>query len=497
MVSIADVVRDTQSAAVSTFKARLTQMLFPSMGSWSPWVLNSPGKVNYERKVDARGASTVASVTNWTRNNFPEAPLIVESIGKGNNPDEQQPDHPLVQLLRRPNPWYSGSLLWSATIPDWLMGNAYWIIAPSKSGRPVELWYAPAGSIEPIWPKNDNSVFISHYEYTVGNEKLDIEPANVIHFRLGIDPNNTRKGLSPLGSLFRELFTDNEAADWTASLLANGAVPGLIIAPDNERVQIDIKQAEVMKQLAMQKFGGSKRGEPMVLTHAAKVSQASWNPQQMNLKDIRRIPEERVTAVFGLPAVVCGLGAGLDRSTFANMAEAREAAYESFLIPHKGLLADELNVQLLPRFSDPQRFRVGWDYSRVRVLQEDQDKAHTRARENWKAGGMMLDEFREAIGLPALGGDTGKLFAVPMSVTYLPADELYQEPQEVPAALEAFQGGEPPLALPSGRAPNEPDLPDSEANDEDGEVGASSGPKVAGGLPTSSKPRRVPDLRAV
>ena len=49
----------------------------------------------------------------------------------------------------------------------------------------------------------------------------------------GIDPNNTRKGLSPLASLYREIFTDDEAANMTASLMRNIGVPGVVLSPAN------------------------------------------------------------------------------------------------------------------------------------------------------------------------------------------------------------------------------------------------------------------------
>lgn len=439
---------DIGRLAAKRVKAALAGMVFPSRSEWS-WPLRGTGTVvNYQRKVEPRGNAIVMAVIGWGQRTFPEAPLVIEKIGQDGQPDEVIPNHEMAQLIARPNPYYSGSLLWNATFADFLFGNAYWIIIPSKAGNALQLWWAPASQMEPRWPK-DGKTYISHYDYTVDDETWRIPYDQVVHFRYGIDPSNSRKGLSPLGALFREIFTDNEAANWTAALLANGAVPGMVIAPENERVKISPDQADVMKTLAMQKFGGDKRGEPMVLSHAAKVFQAAWNPQQMNLRDLRKIPEERVTSVIGTPAVVVGLGAGLDRATFANMAEAREAAYESFMIPTKGLLADELNVQLLPRFADPAKFRTAWDYSKVRVLQEDEDKKHARAREDFKAGGMMLDEFREAIGLPPLPKKQGQLFAVPINLVLTPAEELWTEPEPVPAALA---GGSQPAALPPGQA---------------------------------------------
>ena len=38
----------------------------------------------------------------------------------------------------------------------------------------------------------------------------------VLHFRHGLDPRNPRLGLSPIISVTREIWTDNESTDWVA-----------------------------------------------------------------------------------------------------------------------------------------------------------------------------------------------------------------------------------------------------------------------------------------
>jgi hypothetical protein len=188
------------------------------------------------------------------------------------------------------------------------------------------------------------------------------------------------------------------------------------------------------------------------------VSVLSFNPEQMQLRELRRIPEERVSAIFGTPAVVVGLGAGLDRSTYSNMAEAREAAYESNIIPTQRLFAAELDTQLVPDFGDPTRLRVGFDLSKVRVLQDDQNALHERARLNLGAGLLTLNQALEMIGEEALPGPDGEIRFLPSNVTPTVADDLLPpEPEPVPAALQAGQGGEDEEeaqpALPPGQPP--------------------------------------------
>lgn len=356
---------------------------------------------DYHRAVgDGSGSNIVQAVILWIARTFPEAPLVVRDA-EGN----VIVNHPMTLLVRRPNPYYTGLELWQATLTDYITtGNAYWIKARNGRGKPLELWWMPARYITPAWDEGSEE-FITHYEYTVDGATQRFERADVVHFRYGLDPINPRRGLSPIGSALREIFTDDEAANFTASLLTNLGVPGVILSPGTDDGMIDPDDAEAMKAGFRKQFGGDKRGEPMIISTKASVHVLSFTPQQMDLKALRRIPEERVSALLGIPAVVVGLGAGLDRSTYNNMAEAREQAYESNIIPTGRLLAAALDLQLLPDFDTNRGNATGFDYSGVRVLQDDQDKLFERLGKAVDYGYMTVAEARTAVGLESQPSD--------------------------------------------------------------------------------------------
>jgi len=268
--------------------------------------------IDYSR-VDPLANSAVMACLLWVCRTFPEAPVrVLRRTATGTL--DPVPLHPLAALLERPNPYYSGPLLWMATVADFNAGgNAYWYKVRSAAGRVVQLWWLPATTIEPYFPQ-DGSVYIAHYEYKPGGATIAIPVEDVVHFRFGLDPKNVRKGLSPLASVLREVYADDEAANFGAALLRNLGVPGVVIAPGAGGVGVDEGGAEAIKARFMEKFGGDKRGEPMVLAQPSDVKVLSFSPEQMDLKMLRRLPEERVSAVLGVPAVVAGLGAGLDRS---------------------------------------------------------------------------------------------------------------------------------------------------------------------------------------
>ncbi len=377
---------------------------------------------NYKRDVgDGFSNSIVCSAVYWIMRTFPEADITI-ARRDADKTLQPEPDHELVALIDRPNHAYSGTLMWMATVADFnVHGNAYWMKVRSGSGKLLQLWYVPQSLVEPHAHPDD---FIDYYEYHVGTGPVvRVDPKDIVHFRYGIDPRNVRKGMSPLASLLREIFTDDEASNFSASLLTNMGVPGVIIAPESftgsgQELQAD---AESVKQEFTARFGGDRRGEPMVMTAPTKVTTLSWSPASMDLKALRRLPEERVAAVIGIPAMVLGLGAGLDRSTFSNYAEAREAAYENNIIPSQRLLGEELRLQLLPDFEDEEELKrtfVKFDNSNVRALQDDQVKVTTRARMGVGGGIMTVAEGRELMGLPT--DETHDVYLRPAALLTVP-----------------------------------------------------------------------------
>ena len=366
---------------------------------------------DYESQVNGRQSAIIMACVRWIQRTYPEAPLQLKKYNKDSW--EKVQSHPLIDLLNSPNQYYDGLLMQSALVADFaLSGNAYLRKIRSGAGRPVELWWIPSTMIEPRWPW-DNSEYLTHYEYYPGGASVKIAPSDIVHFRDGLDPNNTRKGISALQSLFREVFTDDEAANMTATLLKNLGVPGLVISPESEIASDE--DAKEIKKWFKENTTGDKRGEPLVISTPTKVDMFGFSPQQMDLKQLRRIPEERISGVLGIPAIVAGLGAGLDRSTFANFAEAREMAYESNIIPLQRLLTEALKRQLLIDFEDDMNlWRIGYDLSEVRVLQEDENKLTERTVRQVLSGTIKIKDAQRIMGLPV--DETQDIYLRPFNV---------------------------------------------------------------------------------
>lgn len=411
--------------AVNGVAGTLGNVRFQTRSSWS--LLMNRTRYDYRSEVgDPATNSIVGAVVGWIARNFPEAPVRIVNEGTREIAYLPAATGPgaMLRLLERPNPYYSGVLQWMATIVDWVVnGNGYWFKVRVQSGafkgRVVQLWWLPAHMVEPAWNVRRPEQFITHYVYKVDGIAYRIETADIVHFRNGLDPNNPRKGLSKLNSLLREIFTDDEASNFTASLMRNLGVPGVILAPSNTTGGSVVKaEPEVIKSKFKATFGGDNRGEPMVLSAPTDIKVLSWSPEQMNLTALRRIPEERISGVLGVPAMVAQLGAGLERSSFTNYSEANVAAYTQGVIPDHRLIAAELEVQLLSEFADPEGLDVWFDWTQVSAMQFAIAELWKRGEGAATKGLMTRAAWKQMVGLPVAEGD--QVYVMPNNYVAVP-----------------------------------------------------------------------------
>ncbi|QXN68034.1 portal protein [Microcystis phage Mwe-Yong1] len=377
-------------------------------------------RFDYRKEVgDLLDASVVTAPIQWVQRSLPEARLTVRRYDRNGSPVELA-DHLMLQLIQRPNAFYGDMSLWSGTVFSYLAdGNSYWIKLRNGYGRPGELWWVPHWTIE---PKGEDGTFITHYEYRPGGgEMVRYDPADIVHFRHGIDPRNPRKGISPVGGAIREIFMDLESSNFVASLLRNMGTPGMVIAPKAGGV-VPAEDVEATKVWVRQAFGGDRRGEPLVMGAPTDVYPYGFNPQQMNMSEARDVAEERICALIGIPAAVVGFGAGLQSTKVgATMEELRKLAWLNGVLPIARVFADELDRSLLPDFGNTAGLRTHWDTSEVAALQDDLVKLATRLNTAIGGGWAQVYEGREAMGWEATDAD--RIYLRPAMAMEVPAGQ--------------------------------------------------------------------------
>lgn len=372
-----------------------------------------PGaRIDHEREAgDLWRNSTVAICLKWIGDNYPKPTIRVARL---NRRGEWTPlaKHEAIDLIRRPNPWQSGrTLAKGLSLSLTTDGNGYLVIFEGLgTSRPRELWWVPHYDVDPCWPE-DGSEFISHYMVRIDGIQFRVECRNMLHFRDGIDPRNPRLGIAALKSQLREICSDNEISGYTAAIMRNLGVPGLVIqgaegsGPGGKPTHMNAEKGERIRERLRDMLSGEGRGDALVLRGNYKIDSVGLSPEQLRLDKIPPPIQAKICAAMGLSPMVLGLPDPM--KTYSNMAEARRGAWENCLVPLQELVAEVFTFFLLPRFGeDAAKARIEWDYTHVESLQEAQDLKANRFRGLWTDGLITRNEAREALGFePDPDGD--------------------------------------------------------------------------------------------
>jgi HK97 family phage portal protein len=352
----------------------------------------------------------VASAIDWYVRNYPQAtPRLYRPV------DSQQAepveDHPVLQLMAQPDPMIMGSLFWGWVIQDYkLFGNTYLRkIRSTTRGVVTALQFLPQDMVRPV---GNGTNPLTHYVYTTDGRSFDIPVSDIIHIRYNRDPQDIRLGRSPVMAVLREIATDNTASTTAYGLLANGAMPSLIVGPDakDQTVDISIDDARQVKRQLHEDLTGDGSGGIVVMTGAYKLDRVSLTPSELALDSVRRVPEERICSALGINPMVLGLGSGLERSTYSNYERAQQAAWEDGMVPLLRTLADAITADLLPEYPETQEGDfIQYDLETVRALADDLAAEALRAEKLYKAGIIDRAEAKRIAGLEAVPEDEGQL----------------------------------------------------------------------------------------
>lgn len=292
--------------------------------------------------------------------------------------DEDQPNHPLELLLRRPNPSQSGGEFMRDVL-SWrkAAGNAYiFKNTPGEFVPPSELWVVPSTMIVPV---PDGQSYIRGYKFSPpGNQQpIALMPWEIVHLK-SFNPLNPFVGLSDLQSLALDAFADIEQQKWNLNLFGKnaGKFPGIIAFKHM------IAQGEWDKLLQQrdEEWGGNNRASAMMLRGVGDLVQyipAAATQKEMEFLAGRGFAKEEI---FGK------LAPGLASILAVNATEANAIAGKATLIefgvwPLLEQLAQKFTAELLPLYGDGLvgRFDDMRQTNRILDLQEQEayERTHT------------------------------------------------------------------------------------------------------------------------
>ncbi len=306
-----------------------------------------------------------------------------------NSKGEEIPDHPFTQLMRRPNPEFSGQdIIEFLVAHKRLTGNALWkpVIV---GGIPREIWPIMPDLVSPI-PSDKPGEWLEAWQVTDRNGQRKLPPDEFIHF-MEMDPGNMYWGTGPLMAAARTVDTDNEAQDTQKVSMQNRGTPSGIFSIAEPMTDEQFEEAR--RRMKEQYLDKTRRREPWILDGGAKWQTTGMTPIEMDYIASRLRNLRDIATAFEMDPWWLG---DREHSSYNNVSEARRSLYEDTALPLLDDVAATLNLRMAPLYGGD--ITIAYDASNIRALKSDMkdriDSAHTL----WTMG-VPMEQINGQLGL--------------------------------------------------------------------------------------------------
>ncbi len=276
-----------------------------------------------------------------------EINVLTKSVGdeEGYQIDEE---HPLIQLLQRPNALQSKYELfyWTALQLN-LTGNAYWWLPGDVIAEPTEIIPLNASRMQV-----DTNKEMPEYIYTAQNAgQRRFSYFEIIHFKK-LDPANQHMGKSPVAAISRLLESEQRALDHTLSVFDNrAALSGIVSISGNMKPQT---RQSLEEQWEKHK-GTGNAGGTLFIDQDANFTPTSATNSQLELLNLRTFDVKEIMAHFRVSPAIVGVQESSNRAT----AEANLFTFQTQVIkPQMQLITDTIAHKILDRYNGPQSVKL-------------------------------------------------------------------------------------------------------------------------------------------
>ena len=380
----------------------------------------------------------VFACVDWIARAISGIPLLLYTKPriKGGERKEVE-NHPVLDLLRRPNPGQGQAAFIDALLRYYLISGNSYPEAVMVDGLPRELYALRPDRIQVLVGDIKNQ--IKGYRYDAGGQKQDFVNGEVLHLKT-FHPTDDFYGLSPIEIAAIQIDMSNAGSASNAKLLQNDLRPaGLFLF---EKEMTEEQRKEFKASMKDSYLDVSNKGLPLVLDGKADYRQLSVTSKDADFIELDRAITRKICRVYSLPPELIGDAAN---KTYSNYKEARLAGYMEVALPIAFWLRDELNNWLLRKYekvsregeigSQPQ-YELDWDLDKVEALQEKKSEAYARMAGAWWT---TINEKRVACGYDEQLG--GGICLIPMGMTEY---DLTKEEREIPEPPDTFPEEEPP-----------------------------------------------------
>ena len=389
-------------------QAAALMVMNPGQAAWRPRSYENFAKEAYEKNVIAyqainRIAEAIASVRLM--------------VFRG---EQELVQHPLLDLLARPNPLQSG--------PDYIRSKVGYLMI---SGNGYEERFMVGSEVRELYQLRPDRMKVipsqagtpAAYEYQVGQNKTrwEVDPntldCDVRQLKM-FHPTNDWYGLSPIEAGAYSIDQHNEAMNWMQALLQNSARPSGALTVKDGSTLSDDNFNRLKAQIEEQYSGSSNAGRPMLLEGGLDWTAMGLSPSDMGIIDAKSSSARDVALALGVPPQLLGIPGD---NTYSNYAEARLAFWEDTVLPLMNLIIEDWNAWL----AEPYNVEIRADLDEIPAIAEKRNALWEMAD---RSTDLTINERRALKGYePIEGGDVVLVNATQVPINMPTADLTPQD----------------------------------------------------------------------
>ena len=331
-----------------------------------------------------------------------QVPLKVWKRKRGSRRDDwvdltiKEPDHNLVRLLQKPNPWMTEYELKQGIIGCLELGGNTYLEVVGKT-IPEELYLLLPYKVKVV---PDSKKYILGYIYEILANRISFDPEDIIHLKY-FHPRSQYYGLSPIQAAELSIISDLASANYNKKFFENSAIPDGFLTTDQELSDPAFRR---LKKMWQQAHGGIKGAHRIAIGEMGLKWQATaFNAKDMEFINSRKLSREEITNIYGIPPAIAGI---METSSYGSLNEQKRFFWENTMAPLLSFIESKLNSELVPKFKDDDLY-IEFDITTIQAIRENRESEARVASALVDRGIKTANEIRrEMFGLePVEWGD--------------------------------------------------------------------------------------------
>ncbi|MEO1198090.1 MAG: phage portal protein [Pseudomonadota bacterium] len=310
--------------------------------------------------------------------------------------EREHKHHPLLDLLRRPNPRQAGPELFEAALSHLMIAGDAYLECVFVAGEPVELHVLRSDQMQLVtgpdgWPVA--------YEHRAGGRVRRFDqsglPPPILHLSL-FSPTDDHRGAGPLAAAQMALDVHNAANAWNKALIDNAARPSGALVYSAGDGALSESQFDRLKRELEETFQGAlNAGRPLLLEGGLDWKPLSLSPRDMDFNELKNGAAREIALAFGVPPMLLGIPGD---NTYSNYQEANRALWRQTILPLLNRTVACLSHWLSRPFGDVM---IDFDRDAIPALSAERDGLWARVKD---ADFLTVNEKRIATGYGAVAG---------------------------------------------------------------------------------------------